>query len=230
MGALVGIRKAPGATTVGIMVKRVCFGSACLITAAVLALAGCNEPARMDSLAREVANLQTQVAEARAQIVTLRDEAKAAHALAEEVASLRSDIGIERMLRGLDDMEKIAELRPGADGFSTIRSEYGTLTVSLEDVQPYANGSRVLLRFGNPLSASLSGMTASVEFGNVDAEGNTVPSKTKDIAPSDTLSGGSWNDVQVVLDGIPPDRLGYVTVRHLRFSTISLSSSPRVVK
>lgn len=62
----------------------------------------------------------------------------------------------------VSDVAGVAYLTPGSQGFSAIKSSIGMLMVSMENVVPYANGSRVTLSIGNPLAASLEGMKLSL--------------------------------------------------------------------
>lgn len=49
--------------------------------------------------------------------------------------------------------ERVAYLTPGDPSFSPIAFSLGYITVSLTNVRPYANGSKVTLSVGNILSA-----------------------------------------------------------------------------
>lgn len=124
----------------------------------------------------------------------------------------------------LQDFDKIAYLTPGAEGYSTIGFDLGVLTVQLSDVKPYANGSKVTLRFGNTLSSSINGLRATIEWGKVSDIG--VPdnnnTKSKEMAFVETLRGGAWTPISVVLDGIPPTDLGFVRVSKVSHAGIQL--------
>lgn len=76
-------------------------------------------------------------------------------ALQREVAELKEKQEWDELIKGWD---KVAYLTPGAEGYSTVGFDLGVLTVQLADVKPYANGSKVTLRFGNTLSSSIDGL------------------------------------------------------------------------
>jgi len=44
----------------------------------------------------------------------------------------------------------------------------------------------------------------------------------RDVTLADPLRAGSWTNVSVVLDGVPPKDLGYVKVVELNYTNISL--------
>jgi hypothetical protein len=115
----------------------------------------------------------------------------------------------------LRDWEGIAYLTPGSDGYSSIKTDLGTLTVSLKDIQPYANGSRVTLQFGNLTSATIDGLKAKLYWGSIEKDGKrkTTESKSREVTFTQSMVSGAWTNADVVLEGVPPTELGYVTVR-----------------
>ena len=121
-------------------------------------------------------------------------------------------------------LEEIAYLTPGSNGYSVIQSDIGKLTVSLENILPYANGSRVILRFGNLTTATINGAKAKLEWGSVDKYGSpdNNNAKSMEITFSKSLEKGSWTKVSVVLEGVPPSDLGFVRVREMTHTGITL--------
>jgi Protein of unknown function (DUF3251) len=115
-------------------------------------------------------------------------------------------------------------LTPGAEGYSVIQTDLGRLTVSLENIQEYANGSRITLRLGNPLSASINGAKGTIEWGVVDASGtpNNDNAKSKEFSFNQSLRSGAWTNVSIVLDGVPPSALGFVRIKEMGHQGISL--------
>lgn len=145
-----------------------------------------------------------------------------------DMAALQAQVAALKQKREFDDLmqdiDKIAYLTPGADGYSTIGFDLGVLTVQLSDVKPYANGSKVTLRFGNTLSSSINGLRATIEWGKVSDKGlpDFDNEKSKDMAFVETLRGGAWTPISVVLDGIPPTDLGFVRVSKVSHTGIQL--------
>jgi hypothetical protein len=81
-------------------------------------------------------------------------EAKLA-SLESELNEVKRDVSIEKMIREVDG---IAYLTPASENYASVSADFGRLTVSLKNVQPYANGSKVTLRFGNLTSATIQGL------------------------------------------------------------------------
>jgi hypothetical protein len=127
------------------------------------------------------------------------------------------------------DLDKMAYLTPGAEGYSTVRFDLGVLTIQLDDVKPYANGSKVTLRFGNVLSSAIDGLIATIEWGRVNEKGiaDNSSAKSKEMTFNQTLQGGAWTETPVVLEGIPPAELGFVRVSKIRHTGIRLQQPLR---
>ena len=141
--------------------------------------------------------------------------------LAFEVAELRSRALVGDLERA---NEESAYLTPGADGYSVVRMDIGRLTVSLANVQGYANGTRVTLLFGNPTSARIEGLSARLEWGKVDAEGAPLNDKAhlRDVTFMEALRPGAWTKMRVVLEGVPPDAFGFLRVSNVKHRAIYL--------
>jgi len=158
-------------------------------------LGGCNEDARVSTLEARVKSLEGKNA-----------------TLGSEIETLKSRASIDKLLM---DINGIAYLTPGSDGYAVVKSDLGSLTVSLKNVQPYANGSKVTLQFGNLTSATIEGLKATLEWGPINSQGfpDEQQSKSKDVAFSQSLQSGGWTNTDVVLEAIPPAQLGFVRLR-----------------
>ncbi len=122
------------------------------------------------------------------------------------------------------DWDKVAYLTPGADGYSVVKFDLGYLTIALDDIKPYANGSKVTLRFGNTLSSTITGLTATLEWGKVDKNGlpDNETTKSREVKFKESLRSGAWTQANVVLEGVLPTELGYVRVSKLDHTGIVL--------
>lgn len=154
-------------------------------------------------------------------------EAKAA-ALERDVSTLKADLAdLEARVRvdeTLDAISSVAYLTPSADGYSQIRTDLGFITVYLANVEAYANGSRVTLTFGNPLSATIGNPTLTLEWGTATqtarSTGENVRSKTTQLNRS--LQAGGWTSIDVVLDGTPSSELSFVRIKEFKIGQIFL--------
>lgn len=162
-----------------------------------LALTGCDQSSKVTALEVKVAALET------------------------ELTNLKQKIELQEMVSGWD---KVAYLTPGAEGYSLIKSDLGNLTVSIVNVRPYANGSKITLQFGNLTSATIDGLKTKLEWGPVDKEGmpKNTEAKSRDVVFNEPLISGSWTNSDVVLEGIPPTDLGFVRLRDVGHRGVKL--------
>lgn len=153
---------------------------------------------------------------------TIQNSSDEIQALQEKVDGLQQQIEIMDFLRNL---ERVAYLKPGDEGYTVIQSDIGFLTVALEDIKPYANGSKVTLNFGNATAATINGLNARIDWGSVGDDGAPINDKAKsrEVKFSETLRAGAWTRANVVLEGIPPTELGFVRLREVGHSGIKLN-------
>jgi hypothetical protein len=124
------------------------------------------------------------------------------------------------------EARKVITLKPGAGGYSMIEGDMGRIAVAIANVEPYANGSRVTLDFGNPTAARLSGVKAKIEWGSNDAKGlpMAVNSQSMTFTAPEPLPAGSWKQFPVDLAGVPPTSLGWVRISTFDSGTVDLLS------
>lgn len=129
--------------------------------------------------------------------------------------------GVDRLVQ---DAERVAYLTPASDGYSALQTDIGPITLTLSNVEPYANGTRVTLRVGNPMSATINDASATVEWGSVGSDGqpqNDI-ARSRRVQLGTSLRPGAWTNVQLVLDAVQPAQLGFVRVRDVESGGISL--------
>jgi len=137
--------------------------------------------------------------------------------LEERVSSLEID-------NLLDQLDKYAFLKIGSDGYAPIKFDLGVLTVKIKDVQPYANSSKVTLDIGNPLGATITGLKATIQWGSVNEKGDVLEELgSKEVTIDKNIMAGSWNTVQITLDGTEPKKLGFIRVKKVTHTGIILT-------
>ena len=172
-------------------------------------------------------------------------DAQGNDALAEEVSALKRSVQlmalavannemtareIEYLKERLDQITQqnaaanVVTFTPSNEGYTVIRTELGELTADLRKISPYANGVRILLRFGNLQSGNLNGVNFQISYGEVDERGQPKPStvKGKQVEVAKPLKSGSFTDVSIVLENISPKSLGFVTVGNVKSSGVGL--------
>ena len=157
-------------------------------------------------------------------VISLDKAKKEIRELQDEVSTLRSKVHWMELEKELDT---VVLLKPSNDGYSILKLDIGSITVKLQDVKQYANGSKVTLRFGNPSSARIFGLKATVQWGKVGPKGNAIfeDNKSRKIEFIKDLNAGAWTQIDVVLEGIPPADLGFVRISELEHKGISLIGS-----
>ena len=121
----------------------------------------------------------------------------------------------------LERKEKVAFLEVGTIGFTPLKTAYGTITVKIKDIKPFASGSKVTLVLGNTLNAYFNEINFRLDYGGLKEDGriNFDTEKSKNIKTLVEMSPGKWTKIEVVLEGLPVSELGY-----LRLSDIELPS------
>lgn len=139
--------------------------------------------------------------------------------LEEQVQNLEFD----KLIR---QIEKIALLKIGGDGYSTIAFDLGVLAIKVTDIKPYANSSKVELEIGNPLGATITGLKATIQWGSTDEKGFVLEELgSKEITIEKNIVAGSWNKVNVTLDSIEPKKLGFLRIKNISHTGIILKKA-----
>lgn len=173
----------------------------------LLSLQGCDAKTSTTELESKVKELSAKLDATQSELDLLKKET--------------SKVSMNDMFR---DWESIAFINTGSTSFEPIKTMIGTITVNIADVQPFANGSKVKLVFGNPHSANLASVKFTIDYGSLTKEGvvKDGTEKSKEISLPDTLYAGSWASAPVVLEGLPVSELGYVRIHDLSIASISL--------
>jgi hypothetical protein len=116
-------------------------------------------------------------------------------------------------------------LRPSEKGFGAVRTNLGILVISFENIEPYADGSKVKLNIGNLQVGTFSDIKATIEWGTLGKDGflDVIAQKTKDLTLSGEFISGRWNPYELTLEEIPPDKFSFIRLKDLSISSVSLS-------
>ena len=182
---------------------------------ALVALIGC-EDSKVESsnseLANKVSELESRLSINEAELFEIKNQV--------------SDVSVNELIR---KYEKIVFLKVGTKEFLPITTEVGVITVNLSNIEPYANGSKVSLVFGNPLSATINSVKFTVDYGSLDKDGLVISAseKSKEISLIEPLNAASWNKTELLLEALPINELGYIRIHSLTVSNISLYAKRR---
>ena len=161
-------------------------------------LTGCNnEDSRITGLEERIGNLELKVAELQGKIV------------------------INEMVQ---DFDEFAMLKPSDPGYNPVKFDLGYLTISFEGVKAYENGSMAKIKIGNPLSATINGLKANIDWGPVNESGDAIAEKEKsrEVMINQELLPGSWNTVNIVLEDTPPSQVGYLRIKNIEHMGVAL--------
>jgi len=112
-----------------------------------------------------------------------------------------------------------AYLLPGANTPALLKSQIGTLRMSLKDIAPNAAGTRVVLHIQGQSNDPLPAFSGTIEYGQlqgttenyqeVNVQNQLINAPASTLAPSDV-------DIPLQLNGITPEQLGFVRVHDIQ--------------
>lgn len=110
-------------------------------------------------------------------------------------------------------------LLPGANTPARLKSQVGTLKMSLVNVAPNADGTRATLRIQGESNDPLPAFTGTVEWGQiqgttesyqeVNVKNQLISAPASVLAPSDV-------DIPLQLSGITPEQLGFIRIHDIQ--------------
>jgi len=131
-----------------------------------------------------------------------------------------------------------AQLTLGENGFSVVRTRYGSALVTYDKVTPTADGFELLLRIGNLTGATFDGVKVGLNYGPPAPQTqNGVPPTTdqwkdfsarqqhKDFDLTTNIVGNRWNYIKLVVAPAKPDEVRQISVS-LDFTRLSLVAGP----
>ncbi|UQS14793.1 DUF3251 domain-containing protein [Pseudomonas sp. HS6] len=177
----------------------------------IFLISGCKDDQKLETAKQEIKQSQEKILELEKSLETL-------------TKAINNDRDSYEWDKLVSTFDRVAYLTPGSDGYRTVRFDLGVLTASLIDIKPYANGTKVTLEFGNTLSATISGLKATIDWGKVNEKGSPMneQAKSKEITFNEALLPGAWTKVSVVLDGVPASEFGFIRVKDIHHSGIRL--------
>jgi hypothetical protein len=179
-----------------------------------------------------IATMQKQIAELLKQVESLNkvaEEYKSRFPWYEDIASERKDLA-----RLSELFPQAAMLDPNKRGFGAITSNQGAIFfVSLEQVEPFLDGYKIVLKIGNPYTAVFSGLKVVLEwnkrmpdsipdFQKWQAEWKKTM-RSEEFSDTTELSAGTWTRFPIVLAQTKADELGWILVSQLTVSVVAMS-------
>lgn len=127
-------------------------------------------------------------------------------------------------LEWLKDPYNKVTLDPSDQGYGRLDTSVGTFVVSMRQVSAHADGVRVRLHIGNLTTARVSGGKFNVRWGTRMPNSGEKDWKkqfaawqksilSKEISFMEELRPGTWNNVNLILPGVPPEKFGYLELQ-----------------
>lgn len=190
------------------IIKFLCALFACLI------LSSCNFASNADlqEARKEINNLNQRLTTCLSNIDALTSSVgkkdDEIDALKKKVNKIEIDIHLLR--------NRSCDLNISGHGYCVLATDVGNMTVSCKEIAPYLDGSKLKIHLGNISSATLTRVGLNFEYGE-SPEGKKFDEwiggvkKNKTTLMEDVLPG-YWHEAEVVLRGVPPEKLGYLNV------------------
>jgi hypothetical protein len=181
-----------------------------------LALTGC----RMDDggSKEEITRLQQAVEKLQSSGQEIEKLKELNTALTAQVKTLENKVGFDELLYQFSREGSASYISLTDKSFSVVNTSLGKFLVSVEDVVPFANGTKLILSIGNPQAMTYSGLKLSFSWTKPSAKDAETQKKELDIP--NIIIPGSWNKVEVVLSPAKADDI----------DNVSLAITPNVVR
>jgi len=95
------------------------------------------------------------------------------------------------------------------------------VTFAIAGLSPYANGTRIKLKIGNPTSAYIMKLKAHVSWGTSDGKSGYHPEGERDL-DFDNLARGTWSLRTIDIPALPPSKFGFLYLSAVTPDSISL--------
>lgn len=178
------------------------WGVKLLCCSMAIVLAGCSDPS-----AQTTSISQAEVQKLRVELDALKQKAD----ILEFRVNLQNVLGSSVLLE------------PSDEGFSVLKTQFGTVTVSMDDIKAHGNSTRIKLRFGNATSASLQDVSVKLEWGKADKNGlRETAVGSKEFKVVNPLGPGRWTSEEFTLDRITAPELAFVNVGEFQAGSIHL--------
>jgi hypothetical protein len=143
----------------------------------------------------------------------------------QEVSRLEDRIGKLELENMLLKAKNRAFLQKSDDGYSNVLTNFGPMTIQLDNIRKEGSGARVFVTIGNPSAFLINEFELSGAWGPVDKDGNvTEESHEFNSVIRSALQGNTWNKVSFIVNGANPDAMGFVRVNNIEVKRIYMNT------
>jgi hypothetical protein len=136
-----------------------------------------------------------------------------------EAKLLSALIDVHLRLAALEEADE-ARFSCEDKGYAFVSTQIGKFTVSCEDLRPFGDGYKAVLRIGNPHAVTLHGVKLNVRYGKrmptgpeSDLDEWRAGLREREVSVPDTLRPATWNRVEVVLAPAKAEDVGFLGVK-----------------
>jgi hypothetical protein len=182
-----------------------------LITAVLFftSISGCYQQPAEDKTKPEIDALKQQIATLSNQLQTSQ----------QTEANLAGRVSTLELYRALDG-DVAASLDPTTKSYGIAKTNLGNLLISVDNIEPYADGYKLRLMVGNPNMATYDGAKLKIQWAqkpqwgqpSFDSQKWNASIQSKEIDIVNELLPGAWNPVDVVIAPATAAQTGYLTV------------------
>lgn len=175
---------------------------------AAVCLSGCTQEGPGDAaLKAEITKLDARLSSAESELNDLKNQQQNT---AGEVLGIKLNA----------EADQTAIFDPvSSQGYATLDAGVGKLMVSVEDIEPYADGVKVRLAIGNPNAVTLNGLKGEATYGPATSRIGAMPAgewskrqRTSVLSIPDSLTPARWNKVTITLPGIAATDFGRLSL------------------
>ncbi|MEQ1781969.1 MAG: hypothetical protein ABMA14_11460 [Hyphomonadaceae bacterium] len=134
-----------------------------------------------------------------------------------QLAALSTDV-LKLTNEQQDDLVILNAAQPE---FQSLQTGVGQLFVSVQDIQPYADGFKLLLHVGNPSAATLYGGEGSISWYSAGSDG-TKSAQSKEFQVLKDIRAGFWTPVEVTISPAKSADLNALFVR-MNFNNVKMT-------
>lgn len=129
---------------------------------------------------------------------------------------------VDRLEKDYKTTNPSVDLKLGDSGFSTIRTDYGAITIQWDAAVPNGAGSKLTFKIGNPLAAKLSGI--EIYGYPVGKDGKDIPSSALPWRLRGSALSGAWTKLTTIIDDVPPKKIASLRITGATVGGVGLTA------
>ena len=123
--------------------------------------------------------------------------------------------------------EAYVDILVDAQRFFLLHFDLGVMAVAIDTIRQTAEGSEVVLEFGNTTAAGLVDPSVTLWWGPVDASKTPLlaEERSREVSLGNLFAPASWTRVLVALPNVAPSEIAFLRLIGFDFTELKLRSS-----